>query len=305
MQFSYALVLAALSLECAIAQPAHSVHHRHHHNNRRHASPVDVSGVDFSNPDLYNNPAAPKVDVSGVDFNNPDLYKTKTPVVTDSAAKVSVPAPKVDVAAPTVVPVPKVDKAANNTLFGGRTDPIVNGNVNEYIGNVGKPYGSNMAKVDESDIGSCKYSIKFVNNRGNSLSVIVWNKSGKDGKPLSGMSSTPNLSFPLATGESQVVCFDENSQVGFAPDCKRNPLQGNTPDCTWGEADFGNISNGGWSGYDVSSIPNSAGNVENLTISCPGGETSSQASNSFTSAAQTNAGGSLAPGPAPITAKWE
>lgn len=324
MHFSYALVLAALGLECAIAQPAH---HRYHHNHRRHASPnVDVSGVDFSNPDLYNNPNAPKVDVSGVDFSDPDLYKSKATTVDVAAPTVSVndnvATPTVSVATPTVsvnvnvatptasvatptvsVATPKVDQ--QNNLFGGRTTPIDKGTVDQYIGNVGIPYGSNMAKVKESDSGSCKYTIKFVNDGGNSLSVIVWNKSGKDGQSQSGMGSTPNLNFPLAVGGSQVVCFDENTQLGFARDCQRNPLKGNLPDCTWGEADFGNLQNGGWSGYDVSSIPNSAGNVENLTLSCPGGKTSSQAKNSFVSASQTNAGGSLAPGSIHITATWQ
>lgn len=325
MHFSYVLVLAALSLDCAIAQPAH---HRHHHNQRRvDYRNADVKNVDFTNPDLYNNPSAAPVDVSNVDFTNPELYKPhttttvapKSVVLTTSVAKPSVsttiPPKAADVKSTSKVPtsetsataVPVADPITNpkTGLFGGRTDPIVNGVINEYIGNVGIPYGSNMAKVPESEIDNCKYSIKFINDGGNAMSIILWNKSGKDGRPLSGMALAPNLKFPLGIGESQAVCFDENSQVAFARDCERNPLKGNIPDCTWGEADFGNISNGGHSGYDVSSIPNSAGNVENITITCPKGKTSSQKENLFTDVAQTNAGGALNPGPMPLKVIWQ
>ena len=148
------------------------------------------------------------------------------------------------------------------------------------------------------DAKSYKYSNTFTNPTSDKITVILWNKSGPDGQPNSGMSLPPNLKFEVAPNQSVAVAFDENSQVAFAQDCARDPLKGNLPNCTWGEADFGDLRNGGWSGYDRSSIPNSAGNTGLLTISCEGAETSSKDSNSFTSAAQTNAGGSLAPGAA-------
>ena len=160
-----------------------------------------------------------------------------------------------------------------------------------------------MKIVSESDNCKCKYSLKLVNNGGASTEVIVWNKSGKDGKPQSGMSSEPNLNIPLDVGESGMVCFDENSQIAFSRNCERSSIS-NQPDCTWGEADFGNLQNGGWNGYDVSSIANSAGNTENIIITCAKGETSSQEKNSFTSASQTNAGGSVPPGSMAIQAEW-
>lgn len=136
------------------------------------------------------------------------------------------------------------------------------------------------------------------------MNVIVWNKSGKDGQPQSGMGSTPNLNIPLGVGESKLVCFDENSQIAFSRDCTRSSVS-NSPDCTWGEADFGDLRNGAWSGYDVTSIANSAGNTENLAITCPNGKTSSQSENSFTNASQDNAGGAIAPGPMAIQAEWK
>ena len=161
-----------------------------------------------------------------------------------------------------------------------------------------------MKVVGASDNCDCKYSIKFVNNGGASMEAIVWNKSGKDGLPQSGMGSAPNLNIPLGVGESKLVCFDENSQISFSRNCQRSAVS-NSPDCTWGEADFGDLRNGAWSGYDVSSIANSAGNVENLTLTCSKAKTSSQAENSFTDASQEDAGGSVAPGSVAIQAEWK
>lgn len=308
MRFSYStLVVAALSLEYAIAQPAH---HRHHHHKHRRTdySNADVSAVDFNNKDVY----------KGVDFGTLDYSgKTPPPAANDSGVSKTKDDPKVNPKAdPKVDPTvnPKVNTkdvstgqgssdGSSGPQFGGRTDPIDDGNKDHYIGNVGKPYGSNMQKVAESDLGKCKYSINFINQGGESITVIVWNKSGRDGQAQSGMSLEPNLKMPLGIGESQAVCFDENSQVAFSQDCKRDPLKGNLPDCTWGEADFGDLRNGAWSGYDRSSIPNGAGNTGLLTISCPDGETSSKESNSFENVAQTNAGGSLVPGPVHLKAQ--
>lgn len=60
-----------------------------------------------------------------------------------------------------------------------------------------------------------------------------------------------------------------------------------------------NSSNGGWSGYDVSSIQNTAGNNEALSISSANGETSSNLGNNYVSDTQAGGiGGNLAPGAA-------
>lgn len=257
-----ALVIAALGLECAIAQPAH---HKHHHH--QHRRDYDLSGVDWSKVD-YSQPAT-KTDSS----------------TTDSSATDSSP-------------------SSSCAGFGNITAPVDNGNKDEYIGNVGSPYGSNMKVLGDAGSCDCKYSIKLLNNGGASMEVIVWNKSGKDGKPQSGMGSDPNLKIPLGVGESQLVCVDENSQVAFSRNCQRNSVS-NIPDCTWGEADFGDLRNGAWSGYDVSSIANSDGNTENLAITCAKGKTSSQAENSFTDVSQEDAGGAVAPGPMAIQAEWK
>lgn len=313
MQLHYsAIVVAVLGLECAVAQPAH---HRHHHKHRRaQAAPaapdvevrdVDVSGVDWSKIDWskvqYTYPAgssSPSATVSPAEAHV-QVLTTPTPTPTTTPAPTSTPV---------VVPQAKSNAGSDDSdsapVFGGRTDPKDNGNKDEYIGNVGKPYGSNIQKATAAAAKKCKYSIHFVNNGQQSKNFILWNKSGRDGRPQSGMGDAPYLHLPVAAGQSQYVCFDENSQVAFSEDCPRNPSQGNLPDCTWGEADFGDLRNGGWSGYDRSSIPNTQGNTGYLTLSCPGGKTSSQGYNSFTDASQEDAGGAIAPGPVAITAEW-
>lgn len=326
MQLSYTvLALGALGLQCALAQP-----HRHHHKHKRgHADSVQARDyVDYSNPDLYES-----VDWSSVFSQAAVATPVASPPETSNLA-VSIPTAAPPAVGPTPSeeddtpkddpekehPPQKADepkyvqneekkpKKAEEKQpsyegqrpskdFGDRTDPIDDGNQDHYIGNVGRPYGSNMILIDESERRHYKYTITLTNIEDAPTKYILWNKSGKDGRPQSGMGSEPNLKFTIGAQESQVIAFDENSQVSFSRDCERNVLGGNLPDCTWGEADFGDLRNGGWSGYDCSSIPNSQGNVGHCRISCEGAKTSSDKENSFVSAAQTNAGGSLAPGP--------
>jgi len=308
MHLSYsALILGTLSLECALAQPTN---HRHTHKSRR-----DLADVNWQDKKNY----------GGVDFNTVDYHMggkgaqpsttqaatttATTVAVTNSAVSTSTSAPAAPSSQskgqnPQEAPQSPSQSQSPSSggaklTFGGISSPKDDGNKDHYIGNVGMPYGSNMLKLDKPEHATdYKYSNTFSNPTSDKISVIVWNKSGKDGQAQSGMSLPANLKFDLGPKESVAVAFDENSQVSFAQDCERDPAKGNVPNCTWGEVDFGDLRNGGWSGYDRSSIPNGAGNTGLLTISCEGAQTSSQQSNSFTSAAQTNAGGSLAPGPA-------
>jgi len=308
MQLSYsALILAALSLECALAQPAHR---RHAHKSRRGLADVNwddkknYNGVDFNTVDYH-------MGGQGAQSATTQAATTAAPTVaaTTSAASTSTSAPaasspQTNSQSPQEAPQsPSQSQSSSSSgaqlKFGGKSTPKDDGNKDHYIGNVGIPYGSNMLKLEKPEHATdYTYSNTFNNPTSAKISVIVWNKSGSDGQPQSGMSLAANLKFDLGPNESVAVAFDENSQVSFSQDCGRNPMKGNVPDCTWGELDFGDLRNGGWSGYDRSSIPNGAGNTGLLTISCEGAQTSSQQSNSFTSEAQTNAGGSLKPGPA-------
>ena len=321
MQLSCAaLALAALSLQGALAQPAHQRHH--HQHKRAHADVIHARNVDFSNKELYK-------DVDWSSVFSAAAAATASPAA--SPPETYVPAETFTPAIPTPTPTPAVEspsKPTNDDVqkpeqtkvnkpeaeqhgsqetpkehhgsgkgFGGRTEPVDDGNQDHYIGNVGNPYGSNMILVDESERGSYKYTLTLKNIDDSETTYIIWNKSGRDGQPQSGMGQEPNLKFTLGGHGSQVIAFDENSEVSFSRDCERNKLGGYLPDCTWGEADFGDLRNGGWSGYDCSSIPNSKGNVDYCKMSCEGAKTSSHEGNMFTDVSQTNAGGSLAPGP--------
>jgi len=187
--------------------------------------------------------------------------------------------------------------------FGGRTDPVPGATVDEYKGNVGSPHGSNMQIVDANAAHLYKYKTKFESTGSDTIIVIVWNKSGPDGRPNSGQFSPPALQFDLGPGHPKYVVFDENSQIAWCHDTgKRTPW--GAYDCTFGEADFGNLSNGGWSGADVSSIQNTGGNNMDMTINCPNGEKSSNLANNYVSDAQPGGiGCNIAPGPVQLMCK--
>ena len=345
MQFSYAaLAVAALGLQCILAQPAH---HRHHHKHKRGPpEAVQPREVDWNNKDLYKDVDWNKVfNIAKEQGENttevkagsqPESKEEGQPAAKDESqpapedqsqpepedesqpepeeesqtqAQEDQPTPSVEEDQPSSsvkddkkpVQSPKSKSAGKG--FGGITEPVDDGNQDHYIGNVGIPYGSNMILIDESERSNYKYTLTLTNIHKAETTYIIWNKSGIDGQPQSGMGLEPNLKFTVSPKRSQVVAFDENTQISFSRDCPRNKLGGNLPDCTWGEADFGDLRNGGWSGYDCSSIPNTKGNVDYCKMSCEGAKTSSHEYNSFTDASQTNAGGSLAPGPAAFYAE--
>lgn len=306
MQLSYAaLVAAALGLQCVLAQPAHS---RHHHKHKRgHPEAIQAREVDWNDKSLYKD-----VDWDKVQYVPTEQVENTTGVTDGSQPEAkeeesqpapkqhSAPAPKEEgPAQPTndTAPVETPKGSGSAKSFGGISEPVDDGNQDHYIGNVGIPYGSNMFFIDESERSNYKYTLTLTNIHNKDTTYIIWNKSGRDGQPQSGMGQEPNLKFTLSPRKAQVIAFDENTQISFSRDCERNERGGNLPDCTWGEADFGDLRNGGWSGYDCSSIPNTKGNVDYCKISCEGAKTSSHDYNSFTDVSQTNAGGSKPPGP--------
>lgn len=307
MQLSYnTLLVAALGLDCALAQPANRQKQRR-----------DLADVNWKDMGNYEG-----VDWNTVNYGNGAAASTPAAAATTvvAAATTAAAAATTTTAAPASAPTkghplhhhhhnhnpnPKVPDASSHSsssgskTFGGRTDPKDNGNKDEYIGNVGVPYGSNMIMLDSvDDAMKYKYSNTFTNPTSEKIQVIVWNKSGKDGRPQSGMGLEPLQTFSLGPQESKAMAFDENSQVAFSQDCPRDPMKGNLPNCTWGEIDFGDLRNQAWSGYDRSSIPNGAGNTGLLTISCEGAKTSSKEENNFHDVKQEDAGGAVAPGPA-------
>lgn len=193
------------------------------------------------------------------------------PAATPSPAPAAAPAasPKEQVASSNSL-VSKVESlfagvvGASNKLstFGQATVPQgVAGDF--YIGNIGNPYGSNVIKVASTH--GYQFTNTFINTQSKAITVNIWNKVGSDKLSLSGSSLAPKdttLTISLAPGASQVVAFQENTQVGWA-EATSSIAQSGAFATTWGEANF--ASSG--SGYDVSAIMNPNGNNYNMAIS--------------------------------------
>ena len=310
MQFSYsALLVVALSLDCAVASPAR---HRHSHQKK------DPSNVDWNDPANYKGVDFTKIHYPGTPdpAADPVASPAASPATTSKAADApaatsSIPENKAASAAPASSPSPAPAQGASGqpsggsstSGFGGRTDPKEDGVEADRIGNLGIPYGSNMKEISESDVGNFKYTNVISNTGSSQINVNVWNKACPDGK-VAGW-TCPNLKLQIPAGGKKAVAFDEDTQGGLALDCGTDPNRGGVPNCPWGEFDFGNKKNSGWSGYDRSSIP-ATGNAVNskLTMSSQSGVVSSKDSNSFTDVSQTNAGGSLPSGPAHMTTEF-
>ncbi|KAK0516019.1 hypothetical protein JMJ35_002053 [Cladonia borealis] len=343
-----ALVLAALSLECALAQPAHR--HQHQHKHRRDLADIlnAKRDVDYNNPDLYTGVDWAKVCANGGCAPGSDNAQSSAaaapPASTPSSTPAASPQEKDAVvggtpssSAPATSSTPAKSSGSGPstgscndlssvwssgdtsrssmvymgdgsscpggctsadgkpyTSFGGTTPPSNVGHTDAYEGNVGSPYGHNILPVSDCSTDGHDYTITFTAN--SDIEVALWNKVGDDyqtaGRVQTGASRNAFFKFALSSGQSAVFAFAPNSQVAFSQACDRSGTTGQF-DCTWGEADFAdaNTPNDGASGYDRSSIPNSAGNTGLLTVCAAGFSCSSQQANSFVSTSQLNTGG--------------
>jgi hypothetical protein len=150
------------------------------------------------------------------------------------------------------------------TAFGQSTS--ASGSEVGKIGNIGSPQGSNMIKVASTQ--GYQYTNNFINSSPSTMTVVIWNKafSGANGVEANLGSCvapvTPALTFALAPGANQIVAFQEDSQIGWAEATTAKTASG-AFDTTWGEANFAS----GGSGYDMSAILNSLGNVYDMAIS--------------------------------------
>ncbi|KAL3456038.1 hypothetical protein BJX64DRAFT_297052 [Aspergillus heterothallicus] len=145
------------------------------------------------------------------------------------------------------------DGTYSTSGFGDRTTS--SGSGVSYTGNVGSPWGSNIIEVDSSSASSYKYVVQLTSSASSAWFVSFWNKVGPDGK-LDGWYGNSALNFSLAAGETRYVAFDEDSQGAWGAaegDSLPTDEYGGYA-CTWGEFDFGDTANDGWSGWDVSAI---------------------------------------------------
>jgi hypothetical protein len=138
--------------------------------------------------------------------------------------------------------------------FGGRTPPQ-DTNI-KYRGNIGRPWGSNIIGVSPTEAHLYKYVVQFSGPETEPWTVTVWNKVGPTGK-MDGWYGHAALTFVLHPREVRYVAFDEDSEGGWAAGPGEDGLPTDTwggYTTTWGEFSFGDVENGGWSGWDVSAI---------------------------------------------------
>ncbi|KAL9036012.1 MAG: hypothetical protein Q9214_006322 [Letrouitia sp. 1 TL-2023] len=315
------LFVAALSLEAALAQPAH---HRHHHKHRRGLADVDWKKVhyDFSNTDWS------KVDFTGGKGGNA-VENTSGGGGSPGAGAPSYDSPPVEdkkKEAPKIVPViplpvspPNTESSSESTgedhtgggnsglqgfhggapgHFGGRTTGHQGSNKDVYIGNIGVPFGHNMMGISLDDVNKQKYTITFKNIGQKEMKVIVWQNPGRDGTPLGGKGEDPVLTIVVPAGESRATSYDEDTHGAFSLDCSRG-MDGSTT-CVRGEYNFGDQCpkqwdnpNGaqGWSAFDRSCIEGGCDDVLKMTcLNCPDDgkarRVSDKGINDFTSADQ-------------------
>jgi hypothetical protein len=156
-----------------------------------------------------------------------------------------------------------------------------------FHGNIGSPYGSNVMKVASK--AGYDFTATFKNTQHKLITINVWNKGGSNNDNLSGASRAPTdttLTFTLKAGQEQTVAFMEDSQIGWAESCATNYW--GAFDTTWGEANF--VKAG--SGFDVSAIPNSKGNTYDMWIKADEVACISDMTQNFWLAAYTPIGGS-------------
>ncbi|GAM36934.1 allergen [Talaromyces pinophilus] len=205
-------------------------------------------------------------------------------------------------------------KTATATGFGATTAPSGSGAT--YCGNHGNPYGSNIIEISEGDLSKYDYTITLDGSQiAEDYDVIFWNKCDEKGL-LTGFFGT---SFPLTVTVSpnskSYVAIDTDTQGGFIG----YPTSSSLPRALdgivlgfWGEFDFADAANSGWSGFDVSAIEaNIAGISDYPGLHISGDNQSSfittglgAVSNAYTKAETDigGIGGNVAPGPLALTA---
>lgn len=285
------LVLVALSIGEAMAGPTHAHLHRKAHEKK------DID-VDWNN--------------LGIDWSSAwaeGQSKTAAPAAPTSTAA----APATTTAAPTGAVFKETASSSNSiaddiedlfdgvvgasngrTSFGeyykvpgGSSTSGALAQGDNFHGNVGSPYGSNVIKVKSTD--GHDFTATFINTQSKIFTLNIWNKGGSNSDNLSGASRAPKdttLTFSLSPGEKQVVAFMPDSQIGWAQACATNFW--GAFDTTWGEANF--VSGG--SGFDVSAIPNSKGNIYDMSISSSENSCVSDMNQNMWLAAYTPVGGS-------------
>lgn len=260
------MMVAALCIGDAMAGPAHAHLHKKVHEKR------SVNWSDLPWNDM------------GIDWAAAYAAGQHTSTVAPVPTTTAAPAPVVPTTTTAAAPVATTKASSivsdvENTVAGlwnglvgvsnaltsfGASTAASGSTGDNYYGNCGSPYGSNVIKV--SSPSGYQFTNTFVNTQSVSITVNIWQKVGPDGQPLSGSALAPTdttLTFVLAPGASQTVAFQDNTQVAFAQAVSAFTASGAYA-TTWGE---NNWSSTAGCGFDVSAIMNPAGNNFDMTIS--------------------------------------
>lgn len=269
------LLLAALTAGSAVARlHGHERRHAHEAADKRAVGDVVYATIDGQLVSWIN-------EWSGVPATTTTTAAAAAAAAPTAATEVTVPAapaapnpaPAATTDTPAAAAAPAAPAAAvdwtaspangqfSTQGFGGRTSPSGSG-IN-YAGNVGIPWGSNIIEVAPAVASQYQYVAKVVGSNTDVWTVVFWNKIGPDGK-LDGWYGHSALTLTLQPGEVKYVAFDSNSQGawGAAKGTSLPTDQWGGYSCTWGEFDFGDENNNGWSGWDVSAIQAQAASQE-------------------------------------------
>lgn len=131
-----------------------------------------------------------------------------------------------------------------------------------YTGDTGAQsgcaWGSNLMQIAEQIADKYQYVQKFTNVASEPYQVVCGNKIGADGQLTGMVANQPNqkqLIFTLAPGETRNVAAAADSQGVCAWAPQEVPVAPNGQYAgVWGEFDFGDAQNKGWSGADCSAL---------------------------------------------------
>jgi hypothetical protein len=286
MRYSTGLVLAALSIGEVLASPTHAHLHKKAHQKKDvdyAALDWDAMGIDWTSAwaagqktKTTSTPAPTTTATSTTAAAAATTATTKGQVLIEAVKTSSTTSSAAKATSSAASLVSEVEAlwssivGASNTLTEFGASYSIGGTDVGKAGNVGKPEGSNIIKVDS--VGSNSYTNTFKNGASSAMTIVIWNKAASPkmadctkAEANLGASIAPEyaaLTFTLAPGASQIVAFAEDTQCSWAQATtdKTTASQFGT---TWGEANF--VSTG--CGYDVSAIPNIHGNTYNMSIS--------------------------------------
>ncbi|TVY14893.1 Allergen Asp f 4 [Lachnellula arida] len=291
---SAGMVLAAMTIGEAVAGPTHAHLHRRVHELEKKTDWSDPSlykGVDFAK--AYSEGMESKTSVAvaastvvaGANSAQATASSVASTVTSSAAAKTSAASSSIESEAASILAglwKDLVGLSNSRTAFGPGIAPVGTPGDN-YFGNyggTGDDYGSNVILVDS--IGDNQFTNTFKNTQSVPITVNVWNKVGPDYQVLSGAPLAPTkttLTFVLQPGASQIVAFQDISNIGWAEPVEE--LTGASAYATsWGEANF--VSTG--SGYDVSAINDSKNYNMTITSTENSGCTSDTTQNTWKSA---------------------